>query len=63
MEIEVQPIEQHLATRDVVVKFYSKNEVPSFFHEATRAVMGVTHYGNGAVSTWDKNGYRLATLN
>ena len=23
-----------------------------------RAVMGVTEYGNGAVSTWDKNGYR-----
>ena len=27
-----------------------------------RAAMGVTEYGNGAVSTWDKNGYRLATL-
>ena len=27
-----------------------------------RAVMGVNEYGNGAVSTWDKNGYRLATL-
>lgn len=24
----------------------------------TRAVMGVNEYGNGAVSTWDKNGYR-----
>ena len=23
-----------------------------------RAVMGVNEYGNGAVSTWDKNGYR-----
>ena len=24
----------------------------------SRAAMGVTAYGNGAVSTWDKNGYR-----
>ena len=23
-----------------------------------RAVMGVNQYGNGTVSTWDKNGYR-----
>ena len=28
----------------------------------TRAAMGVNEYGNGAVSTWDKNGYRLANL-
>ena len=28
----------------------------------TRAVMGFNEYGNGGVSTWDKNGYRLATL-
>ena len=28
----------------------------------TRASMGVNEYGNGAVSTWDKNRYRLATL-
>ena len=28
----------------------------------SRAVMGVDEYGNGAVSTWDKNGYRLANL-
>ena len=27
-----------------------------------KAVMGINRYGNGAVSTWDKNGYRLATL-
>ena len=27
-----------------------------------RAAMGVTEYGSGAVSTWDKNGYRLANL-
>lgn len=27
-----------------------------------RAVMAVNAYGNGGVSTWDKNGYRLATL-
>ena len=27
-----------------------------------RAVIDVNEYGNGAVSTWDKNGYRLATL-
>ena len=27
-----------------------------------RAIMGVNEYGNGAVDTWDKNGYRLATL-
>ena len=29
---------------------------------AVRVVMGVDEYGNGAVDTWDKNGYRLATL-
>ena len=28
----------------------------------SRAVMGVNEYGNGAVNTWDKNGYRLETL-
>ena len=28
----------------------------------SRAVMSVNEYGNGAVSTWDKNRYRLATL-
>ena len=28
----------------------------------SRAVMGVNEYGNGAVSTWDKNGYRFKTL-
>ena len=27
-----------------------------------RVVIGVNEYGNGAVSTWDKNGYRLANL-
>ena len=27
-----------------------------------RAAMSVTEYGSGAVSTWDKNGYRLANL-
>ena len=26
------------------------------------AVMAVNEYGNGVVSTWDKNGYRLASL-
>ena len=26
------------------------------------AAMGVNKHGNGAVSTWDKNGYRLASL-
>ena len=26
------------------------------------AVMGVNEYGSGAISTWDKNGYRLASL-
>ena len=31
-------------------------------HNAIRASMGVNEYGNGAVDTWDKNGYRLATL-
>ena len=30
--------------------------------DTTRAIMAVNEYGNGAVSTWDKNGYRLATL-
>ena len=24
----------------------------------TRVVVGINEYGNGAVSTWDKNGYR-----
>ena len=28
----------------------------------SRAVMGVNQYGNGAVNTWDKNGYRLGNL-
>ena len=28
----------------------------------SRVQMGVNEYGNGAVSTWDKNGYRLKTL-
>ena len=31
-------------------------------NDYSRAVMGVNEYGNGAVSAWDKNGYRLATL-
>ena len=30
--------------------------------DEARAVMAVNEYGNGAVSTWDKNGYRLALL-
>ena len=25
----------------------------------SKAVMGVNEYGDGALSTWDKNGYRL----
>ena len=29
---------------------------------SARARMSVNEYGTGAVSTWDKNGYRLATL-
>ena len=28
----------------------------------TRATISGNEYGNGAVGTWDKNGYRLATL-
>ena len=28
----------------------------------SRAIIRVNEYGNGAVSTWDKNDYRLATL-
>ena len=31
-------------------------------NDQSRVVIGVNEYGNGAVSTWDKNGYRLATL-
>ena len=27
-----------------------------------RVGIGVNEYGNGGVSTWDKNGYRLKTL-
>ena len=38
------------------VEFYGKGI------DKTRAAMGVNEYGNGAVNTWDKNGYRLATL-
>ena len=30
--------------------------------QKAHAVMSVNDYGNGTVSTWDKNGYRLATL-
>ena len=33
-----------------VVSVYGKGE--------GKAVMGINEYGNGAVSTWDKNGYR-----
>ena len=29
---------------------------------SSTAVMGINEYGNRAVSTWDKHGYRLATL-
>ncbi|MDE0297733.1 MAG: hypothetical protein OXN17_03815 [Candidatus Poribacteria bacterium] len=29
-------------------------------NDEIRAAMGVNEYGNGAVSTWDKNGYRLS---
>lgn len=29
---------------------------------SSRATIGVDEYGRGAVNTWDKNGYRLATL-
>ena len=28
----------------------------------SRVMIGVNEYGNGAVSTWDKNGYRRANL-
>ena len=31
-------------------------------NDKSRAVIAVNEYGNGAVSTWDKNGYRLANL-
>ena len=31
-------------------------------NSASRAMLGVNEYGNGAVSTWDKNGYRFRTL-
>lgn len=31
-------------------------------NDQSRVVIGVNEYGNGAVSTWDKNGYCLATL-
>ena len=30
--------------------------------EGSRAAMAVSEHGNGVVATWDKNGYRLATL-
>lgn len=38
------------------VEVYGKNSSKG------QATMGVNEYGNGGVSTWDKNGYRLATL-
>ena len=28
----------------------------------SRAITTVNEYGNGAISTWDKNGYRLASV-
>lgn len=31
-------------------------------HETSRVAIEINEYGNGTVSTWDKNGYRLATL-
>lgn len=31
-------------------------------NDQVRAMLSVNEYGNGALSTWDKNGYRLATL-
>ena len=31
-------------------------------NDTSRAVMGVNEYGHGAISTCDKNGYRLASL-
>ena len=31
-------------------------------NDELRAVMGVSEYGTGVVNTWDKNGYRIATL-
>ena len=30
--------------------------------DVTRVSLGINEYGNGAVSTWDKNGYWLGTL-
>ena len=30
--------------------------------DTSRVAMDVNEYGNGAVSTWDKNGYRSANL-
>ena len=38
------------------VNVYGNND------DETRATMSVNSYGNGVVNTWDKNGYRLATL-
>ena len=38
------------------ITVYGKGET------GTRVAIGVNEYGNGGVSTWDKNGYRLATL-
>ena len=31
-------------------------------NDDARVAMAVNEYGNGGVSTWDKNGYRLTTL-
>lgn len=39
-----------------VVAVFSKDGITN------RAGLGVNEYGNGEVSTWDKDGYRLATL-
>ena len=38
------------------VRVFGKGDQPA------RAAIEINEYGNGAVSTWDKNGYRLATL-
>ena len=40
------------------VSVYGRGDAPI----SLRAAMNVNEYGNGAINTWDKNGYRFATL-
>lgn len=70
-DIRVNPDSRHITVSDKLSReqaFMSFNEhggrvgVVGKGDSKGQAVMAVNEYGNGGVSTWDKNGYRLATL-